>query len=100
MPYSVHPHGVFYDKDSEGAPYNDDVPDAQKPGAAVPPGKTHVYTWPVPERAGPGPKDLSSICWPYHSHVDELRDVNSGLAGFIVVTRRGAARPLSRIPGL
>ena len=91
-PYSMHPHGVFYDKDSEGAPYNDSVPDAQKPGASVPPGKTHVYTWPLPERAGPGPNDPSSVCWHYHSHVEEMRDINCGLAGFIVVARRGAAR--------
>lgn len=92
MPYSMHPHGVFYDKDSEGSPYNDGVPDSQKPGAAVPPGKTHVYTWPVPERAGPGPNDPSSLGWQYHSHVEEMRDINSGLTGFIAVTRRGAAR--------
>ena len=89
--YSMHPHGVFYAKDSEGAPYNDGVPMDQKPGAAVPPGKTYVYTWPVPERAGPGPNDPSSLGWAYHSHVNELKDVNSGLNGMIVVTRRGMA---------
>ncbi len=31
--------------------------------------------------------------WLYHSHVDELRDVASGLFGAIVVTARGKARP-------
>lgn len=92
-PYSMHPHGVFYDKASEGAPYNDGVPMAQKPGAAVPRGGTNVYTWPVPERAGPGPNDPSSLAWQYHSHVKEMADTNSGLVGFIVVTRRGMARP-------
>lgn len=92
-PYSMHPHGVFYDKASEGAPYNDGVPMAQKPGAAVAPGKTYVYTWPVPERAGPGPNDPSSVGWLYHSHVEEMRDTDSGLAGFIAVTRHGMARP-------
>lgn len=95
-PYSMHPHGVFYDKASEGAPYNDGLPMAQKPGAAVPPGKTYVYTWPVPERAGPGPNDPSSLAWQYHSHVKEMADTNSGLVGFIVVTRRGMARPDGR----
>jgi FtsP/CotA-like multicopper oxidase with cupredoxin domain len=95
-PYSMHPHGVFYDKDSEGAPYNDGVPVAEKPGASVPPGKTHIYTWPVPERAGPGPNDPSSLGWQYHSHVKEMRDTNSGLVGFIVITRRGMARPDGR----
>lgn len=92
-PYSMHPHGVIYDKASEGALYNDGVPAARKPGAAVPPGAVNVYTWPVPKRAGPGPNDPSSVGWLYHSHVEEMRDTDSGLAGFISVTRRGMARP-------
>jgi hypothetical protein len=39
----------------------------------VPPGKTHIYTWQVPERAGPGPNDPSSVVWLYQS-VDLVRD--------------------------
>ena len=30
FPYSIHPHGVLYSKESEGASYNDGVPDLQK----------------------------------------------------------------------
>jgi len=90
-PYSMHPHGVFYQKDSEGADYNDGTAGADKTDGGVPPGATHVYTWQIPERAGPGPNDPSSIFWLYHSHTDELRDVASGLFGAIVVTRRGMA---------
>jgi hephaestin len=56
------------------------------------PGATIAYTWPVPERAGPGPADGSSVVWPYHSHVDEPRDVNSGLAGAIIVTEADRMR--------
>jgi hephaestin len=89
--YSMHPHGVFYDKDSEGAGYDDGTSGADKEDDAVPPGKTHVYTWKVPERAGPGPKDPSSVVWLYHSHVQELKDVETGLIGAILVTRRGMA---------
>lgn len=89
-PFSVHPHGVFYDKGSEGAPYDDD--DGVTTGDAVPPGATHTYRWAVPERAGPGPGDGSSVVWMYHSHVDEPRDANSGLIGPIIVTARGKAR--------
>lgn len=37
--------------------------------------------------------DPSSILWMYHSHTDELRDINTGLIGPIVVTRKGAAKP-------
>jgi FtsP/CotA-like multicopper oxidase with cupredoxin domain len=90
-PYSMHPHGVFYDKASEGALYNDGTSGADKEDHAVPPGKTHIYTWRVPERAGPGPNDPSSIVWLYHSHVNELKDVESGLIGAIIVSRRGMA---------
>jgi manganese oxidase len=91
-PYSMHPHGVLYAKSSEGSMYNDNSDDAGKDGGMVPPGKTHDYAWQIPERAGPGPNDPSSIVWLYHSHVDELRDVASGLFGPIVVTARGKVR--------
>ncbi|MGH9503159.1 MAG: multicopper oxidase domain-containing protein [Terriglobales bacterium] len=90
-PFSMHPHGVFYGKDSEGSPYDDGTSGADKEDDAVPPGKTHVYTWKVPERAGPGPNDPSSIVWLYHSHTNETKDVSSGLVGAILVTRRGMA---------
>ena len=90
-PYSMHPHGVFYKKDSEGALYEDGTSGSDKVDDAVPPGETHVYTWEVPERAGPGPNDPSSIVWLYHSHAYEMRDVHSGLVGAIIISRRGAS---------
>ncbi len=92
-PFSMHPHGVFYQKDSEGAPYADGTAEEQKGDDGVPSGGTHVYVWPVPERAGPAPGDGSSVLWMYHSHVDEGKDVNAGLIGPMIVTARGAARP-------
>ena len=95
-PYSMHPHGVLYQKDSEGADYNDGTSGADKDDGGVPPGATHTYVWQIPERAGPGPNDPSSVFWLYHSHSDELRDVASGLFGVIVVTRRGMALPDGR----
>ena len=88
-PYSMHPHGVFYNKDSEGAGYDDGTSANDKKDDAVPPGGTHIYTWDVPTRAGPGPNDPSSIVWLYHSHADEPKDVEAGLVGTIVITRRG-----------
>lgn len=91
FPASMHPHGVRYDKASEGAMYDDGA--SQKEDDAVPPGGTHRYIWAIPERAGPGPSDPSSIIWPYHSHTDEAKDVYSGLIGAMIITRRGMARP-------
>ncbi|MBK7598178.1 MAG: multicopper oxidase domain-containing protein [Acidobacteria bacterium] len=90
-PFTMHPHGVFYRKDSEGAPYADGTSGGDKKDDGVPPGQTHVYTWDVPERAGPGPQDPSSMVWLYHSHAMDLKDVESGLIGAIIVTRRGMA---------
>ena len=91
VPLSIHPHGVFYNKNSEGSMTNDGTTGADMADDHVPPGGTHVYEWAVPERAGPGPADPSSIVWLYHSHVDEIRDTNTGLVGAMVVTRKGEA---------
>lgn len=93
LPLSFHVHGLRYLKTSEGAPYRDGTPVENKPGDAVAPGATYTYRFEVPERSGPGPMDGSSILWMYHSHTNELRDVNTGLVGPIVVTRRGGAKP-------
>lgn len=90
---SMHPHGLAYAKESEGALYNDGTPDDQKKGAFIPPGQTYTYTWTVPERAGPAPADTSSIVWAYHSHFVEPRDMNTGLLGPIIVSAKGTTKP-------
>jgi hephaestin len=89
--YSMHPHGVFYEKASEGSYYNDGANDPSHNGV-VAPGGTHTYTWKVPERAGPGPNDPSSLVWLYHSHNFEPRDTDAGLIGAIIITRKGMAK--------
>ncbi|SNQ59826.1 multicopper oxidase domain-containing protein [Candidatus Methanoperedens nitratireducens] len=83
--FSLHPHGAFYNKDSEGAPYNDSTFGSDKADDSVQPGATVTLTWQVPERAGPGPNDGSSIMWIYHSHVDESGDTNAGLVGPMII---------------
>ena len=93
FPASVHPHGVFYEKHSEGAHYADGTAGADRADDGVPTGGTHRYVWPVPERAGPSEHEGSSAFWMYHSHHDEIRDVASGLIGPLIVTRKGMARP-------
>jgi len=174
---TLHPHGVFYLKDAEGAPYNDGtsgarapcapgavllglcaevtrcrgeearrrgavvrdlrqhtcVPEsrrsrsggacargrqqtgseqepwlaalAQTPAAragddkkddVIPPGSSWTFVWQVNERAAPGPADPSSLMYMYHSHFDEVADVNAGLTGAIIVSRK--ARPRAPAP--
>jgi hephaestin len=95
-PTSIHPHGVFYNKDAEGAPYSDGT--TAKGDDAVAPGSTYTYNWDVPDRAGPGPMDGSSVLWMYHSHTDEVADTNAGLIGPMVITARGKADPATATP--
>lgn len=95
-PYSMHPHGVFYDKGSEGSDYADGSAPSTKGDGAVAPGATRTYLWPVPERAGPGPNDPSSIAWMYHSHADSPADTNAGLVGPLIVAARGMADAAGR----
>lgn len=91
-PYSVHPHGVFYDKASEGALYDDGTAGANKADDGVAPGAVHRYTWLVPERAGPTKEQGSVAMWMYHSHVNEAKDVNAGLMGVMLITDRLMAK--------
>jgi FtsP/CotA-like multicopper oxidase with cupredoxin domain len=98
FPASIHPHGVFYQKDSEGAPYDDGTPASAKGDDAVAPGNTYTYNWQVPNRAGPGPMDGSSVLWMYHSHTDEVGDTNAGLIGPMVITAKAAADPATATP--
>jgi Multicopper oxidase len=145
LEFSLHPHGVLYERKHEGAAYLHNsshpvsgkrrragTPDEKKAGAeggdteesnarealakaaqqhrrlhvetrymgdSVPPGATHVYEWEVPERAGPGPADGSSVAWFYHSHVVEPADVNAGLFGAIIVTARGQGQMRNGVLG-
>jgi FtsP/CotA-like multicopper oxidase with cupredoxin domain len=96
---SMHAHGLVYDKGSEGGYYAEGArvpPDRNLKGNAVHKGEVFTYTWTVPERAGPGPGDPSSILWMYHSHFNESRDMNSGLLGPIIISRKGSTNPDGR----
>ncbi len=89
QPLSMHPHGVKYDKDSEGAFYQP----APGKGAAVAPGARFTYVWQLDENSGPLPGEPSSKGWLYHSHVGSDGEANLGLVGLIIVTDPRRARP-------
>jgi FtsP/CotA-like multicopper oxidase with cupredoxin domain len=89
QPLSMHPHGVHYDKDSEGAYYE---PNPGR-GAAVAPGAKFTYVWQLDEQSGPAPDEPSSKGWLYHSHVRGDTETNLGLIGSIIVTDPKRARP-------
>ena len=89
--FSIHPHGVFYTKANEGAATNDGSAHKDRRDDLVKPGEVYTYEWLVPESAGPGPTDNSSIVWLYHSHVMSIQDSNSGLVGAMIITASGKA---------
>jgi FtsP/CotA-like multicopper oxidase with cupredoxin domain len=86
--HDIHPHGLRYDKSSEGAHYV-----AAGPGSIVLSGARYTYTWLADDGSGPGPADPSSIVWWYHPHTDEPSETNAGLMGPIIITAKGKAKP-------
>ncbi|CAO2636086.1 Ferroxidase HEPHL1, partial [Lemmus lemmus] len=80
-PYSLHPHGVFYNKDSEGF---------LKPGAHVKPGETFTYRWTVPESVSPTDEDPPCLTYLYFSAVQPIKDTSAGLVGPLLVCKKGA----------
>ena len=79
--FSVHPHGVFYSKESEGALYEDKTSGANKKDDQVRLGESHVYTWHLTKSHAPTENDDDCLTWIYHSHVLPHRDINTGLLG-------------------
>ncbi|XP_012889745.1 PREDICTED: hephaestin [Dipodomys ordii] len=88
-PYTIHPHGVFYEKDSEGSLYPDGSSGHLKADDSVPPGGIHIYNWTVPEGHAPTSADPACLTWIYHSHVDAPRDIATGLIGPLITCKRG-----------
>ncbi len=87
-PYSVHPEGL-----SSGSFASLNASSGTDRTTAIAPGSTHTYEWPVPERAGPGPSDPSSVLWLYYSDVRMTEDLLTGLIGPMIVTERGMTDP-------
>jgi hypothetical protein len=79
--FSVHPHGVFYTKSSEGALYDDKSTADEKKDDHVPLNSVHTYEWNIPANHGPTKGDDNCLTWVYHSHVDPAKDINTGLIG-------------------
>jgi len=88
LPHDMHPHGLRYDKNSEGSFY---IPFGK--GDRVAPQRKFTYRWFATEASGPGPGQPSSIVWWYHAHVDPGIETNAGLLGPIIVTAKGKANP-------
>jgi manganese oxidase len=86
-PHTMHPHGVRYTPDYDGAYMGRYT----RVGGFVAPGEEFTYTWEaLPESVG---------VWPYHDHgpnhgLNTLR----GLFGTIIIREKGAPKPDVEVP--
>ncbi|XP_062869627.1 ferroxidase HEPHL1 [Trichomycterus rosablanca] len=92
--FSLHTHGVFYEKDSEGALYPDGTSGRMKQDDGVPPRGTYTYTWTVKPEYGPTAGDPNCLTWAYHSHLVASRDISSGLIGALLTCKKGTLQPI------
>ncbi|XP_078415826.1 coagulation factor V [Cetorhinus maximus] len=97
-PYSIHAHGVSYEKSSEGVGYEDFSTDWFRSDDAVLPESTYTYVWNVPPRSAPRTTDSVCKAWVYYSSVDYVKDINSGLIGPLLICQNGTLNNINEIP--
>ncbi|XP_007531847.1 coagulation factor V [Erinaceus europaeus] len=97
-PYSLHAHGLSYEKSSEGKTYEDDSPEWFQEDNAIQPNSTYTYVWHATERSGPEVPGSACRAWAYYSAVNPEKDINSGLIGPLVICQRGTLHKESNMP--
>nr|XP_048277617.1 coagulation factor V [Myodes glareolus] len=97
-PYSLHAHGLFYEKSSEGKTYEDDSPEWFQEDNAVQPNSSYTYVWHAIERSGPENTGSACRAWAYYSAVNVEKDIHSGLIGPLLICRKGTLHGESNLP--
>uniref|UniRef100_A0A8C7JXZ2 Hephaestin n=1 Tax=Oncorhynchus kisutch TaxID=8019 RepID=A0A8C7JXZ2_ONCKI len=87
--YSIHSHGIMYNKTSEGALYPDETTDAEKHDDRVDPGKSYTYVWVLSDTHAPTKDDTNCLARAYHSHLHAPQDIASGLVGPLIICKKG-----------
>ncbi|XP_041114974.1 coagulation factor V [Polyodon spathula] len=88
--YSIQPNGIAYGKQSEGTLYFDNTSQFEKKDDSVHPGAEHEYIWEITEDIGPTLADPSCLTYTYYSHVNVVKDFNSGLIGALLICKKGS----------
>uniref|UniRef100_F6WV22 Coagulation factor V n=1 Tax=Monodelphis domestica TaxID=13616 RepID=F6WV22_MONDO len=97
-PYSLHAHGLSYDKSSEGKSYEDDSPEWYQDDNAIQPNGSYTYVWHATERSGPENPGSACRAWVYYSAVSPEKDIHSGLIGPLLICRKGTLHKESNRP--
>ncbi|KAF6074438.1 coagulation factor V [Phyllostomus discolor] len=97
-PYSLHAHGLSYEKSSEGKTYEDDSPEWFKEDNAIQPNRSYTYVWHATGRSGPENPGSACRAWAYYSAVNTEKDIHSGLIGPLLICRKGTLHKESKMP--
>ncbi|XP_005038621.1 PREDICTED: coagulation factor V isoform X1 [Ficedula albicollis] len=89
-PYSLHAHGVLYEKSSEGSVYDDESTAWFKEDDEVQPNNSYIYVWYASRRSGPVQSGAACRSWIYYSDLNLEKDIQSGLIGPILICEKGA----------
>ncbi|XP_033843090.1 coagulation factor V [Periophthalmus magnuspinnatus] len=98
--YSIHPHGIAYGKQSEGAYYFDNTSQNEKRDDVIRPNEEHVYYWEVTAEVSPQRNDPSCLTYSYVSHRTVVEDYNSGLIGALLICKHGTLDPSGQQIGI
>ncbi|XP_077072743.1 coagulation factor V isoform X2 [Siphateles boraxobius] len=88
-PCSIHPHGIAYEKQSEGSLYFDNTSLLEKKDDIILPGQEHTYYWEVTSEVTPTAADPPCLTYTYLSHYDIVKDYNTGLIGTMLICKKG-----------
>ncbi|XP_054443772.1 coagulation factor V isoform X1 [Pteronotus mesoamericanus] len=97
-PYSLHAHGLAYEKSSEGKTYEDESPEWFKEDNAIQPNRSYTYVWHATGRSGPENPGSACRAWAYYSAVNPEKDIHSGLIGPLLICRKGTLHKESKMP--
>ncbi|XP_054549465.1 coagulation factor V isoform X1 [Talpa occidentalis] len=97
-PYSLHAHGLSYEKSSEGKTYDDDSPEWFKEDNTIQPNSSYTYVWHATERSGPENPGSACRAWAYYSAVNPEKDIHSGLIGPLLICRKGTLQKENYMP--
>ncbi|XP_018617415.2 ceruloplasmin [Scleropages formosus] len=87
-PYTLHAHGVSYNKASEGAVYPDHTEGMDKADDHVGPGQSFRYVWNLTTDHAPTKDDTNCLTRVYHSHINAPKDIASGLIGPLIICKK------------
>ncbi|MBN3292689.1 FA8 factor, partial [Polypterus senegalus] len=74
------------------AGYNDETSKSEKGDDEVAPGDMYTYTWEIQPETGPMLSDPQCLTYSYSSHVNPVKDFNSGLIGALLICKPGTLK--------